>query len=100
MGSITDIWDPVKIAGIREIIKTRQQDGWDEAWSVYPCGLSDWTVTDTSSYRQKEVTPWDAGQLQPPLKELIESKRLPLPTTGRALVPGCGKVDSTELTLS
>lgn len=30
--SITDIWDPVKIAGIREIIKTRQQDGWDEAW--------------------------------------------------------------------
>ncbi|TBU33212.1 thiol methyltransferase 1 [Dichomitus squalens] len=70
--SITDIWDPVKIAGIREIIKTRQQDGWDEAW-------------------QKDVTPWDAGQLQPPLKELIESKRLPLPTTGRALVPGCGK---------
>ena len=30
--SITDIWDPVSIAGIREIIKTRQQDGWDEAW--------------------------------------------------------------------
>ena len=30
--SITDIWDPVKIAGIREIIKTRQQDGWEEAW--------------------------------------------------------------------
>lgn len=38
------------------------------------------------------MTPWDAGTLQPPLKELIESKVLPLPTTGRALVPGCGKV--------
>lgn len=48
------------------------------------------------AYRQKDVTPWDAGTLQPPLKELIESKRVPLPTTGRALVPGCGKVNSGE----
>ncbi|RPD67030.1 thiol methyltransferase 1 [Lentinus tigrinus ALCF2SS1-7] len=70
--SITDIWDPVKIGKIRKIIQDREQDGWDEAW-------------------QKDVTPWDAGTLQPPLKDLIESKRVPLPTTGRALVPGCGK---------
>lgn len=41
--------------------------------------------------RKESVTPWDAGRVQPPLQELLESARLDLPKSGRALVPGCGK---------
>jgi hypothetical protein len=39
------------------------------------------------------VTPWDAqdGNVRPPLKELIENKKFPIPRTGRAIVPGCGR---------
>ena len=42
--------------------------------------------------RRAEITPWDAGTIQPPLADLIESSTLVLPKTGRALVPGCGRV--------
>ncbi|EIN10667.1 S-adenosyl-L-methionine-dependent methyltransferase [Punctularia strigosozonata HHB-11173 SS5] len=57
-------------AKVRELIKERGQNGWDDAWSA---------------------TPWDVGKIQPPLRTLLESGRLELPKTGRALVPGCGK---------
>ena len=43
-------------------------------------------------FRKDGMTPWDAGQAQPPLKELLESKVLDLPSTGSAFVPGCGTV--------
>lgn len=43
-------------------------------------------------FRQAEVTPWDAGDIQPPLQDLIESKEIEFPREGRALVPGCGVV--------
>ncbi|KAG5637615.1 hypothetical protein H0H81_003949 [Sphagnurus paluster] len=39
---------------------------------------------------QASVTPWDAGASQPALRELVESGKVPLPRSGRALVPGCG----------
>ncbi|KAK9895689.1 S-adenosyl-L-methionine-dependent methyltransferase, partial [Cystobasidium minutum MCA 4210] len=37
--------------------------------------------------------PWDAqdGNVRPPLKELIEEKNFQIPTSGRAIVPGCGR---------
>ena len=40
--------------------------------------------------------PWDAGQIQPPLKEVIESSSngIQWPRQGAALVPGCGSVRS------
>ncbi|KZT72612.1 S-adenosyl-L-methionine-dependent methyltransferase [Daedalea quercina L-15889] len=47
-------------------------DGWDKAW-------------------QNDVTPWDAGEAQPPLRSLLASGVLDLPKTGTALVPGCGR---------
>ncbi|KAI0786354.1 S-adenosyl-L-methionine-dependent methyltransferase [Abortiporus biennis] len=57
---------------VRAIIAQDNLNGWETAW-------------------KENLTPWDAGDVQPPLKDLIESKRIPLPTTGRALVPGCGR---------
>ncbi|KDR76470.1 hypothetical protein GALMADRAFT_246837 [Galerina marginata CBS 339.88] len=55
----------------REIIKPDDQSTWELTW-------------------QKGITPWDAGDTQPSLKEAIESSGLDLPRSGRALVPGCG----------
>ncbi|KAG8962659.1 hypothetical protein FRC03_003912 [Tulasnella sp. 419] len=72
------------ISALREIIRDRGDEAWNVAW-------------------QKKITPWDSGDVQPPLKDLATS---PLGktiiddifcadeathTTPRALVPGCGK---------
>lgn len=48
-----------------------------------------------NSKREASVTPWDAGEFQPPLKEVIETNidGIQWPNqTGKALVPGCGTV--------
>jgi len=37
------------------------------------------------------LTPWDKGGIQAPLEDLIESGKVPFPTSGKALVPGCGR---------
>jgi len=42
--------------------------------------------------RQEDITPWDAGGVQPPLRDLLLSDKLDWPRRGRALVPGCGRV--------
>lgn len=42
--------------------------------------------------RTKGVTPWDYGDIQPPLKEAIEKSGIDFAKSGRALVPGCGAV--------
>ncbi|KAF7289966.1 S-adenosyl-L-methionine-dependent methyltransferase [Mycena indigotica] len=50
-------------------------------------------VTDdphTVAGTRRGATPWDAGECQPPLREIISSGELQLPNSGRALVPGCG----------
>ncbi|KAH9844042.1 S-adenosyl-L-methionine-dependent methyltransferase [Rhodofomes roseus] len=57
---------------LRQLIKEDPVDGWDKAW-------------------QNEVTPWDAGEAQPPLRSLLASGLLDLPETGKAFVPGCGR---------
>jgi hypothetical protein len=38
------------------------------------------------------MTPWEAGEMQPPLQEAIERSGLEFTRNGRALVPGCGSV--------
>jgi len=58
---------------LQEIIKDDNPGTWDIAW-------------------QEQVTPWEAEVIQPPLRELIESGDIAFPTSGRALVPGCGSV--------
>ncbi|KAF4616903.1 hypothetical protein D9613_008747 [Agrocybe pediades] len=55
----------------KDIVKADDQSTWELAW-------------------QKGVTPWDAGEAQPSLKEVVESSGLDLPRSGRALIPGCG----------
>ncbi|KAH9477419.1 putative thiol methyltransferase 2 [Psilocybe cubensis] len=55
----------------KHIVKPDDQSTWETAW-------------------QKGVTPWDAGEAQPSLKEAVEKSGLEFPKTGRALVPGCG----------
>ncbi|KDQ64797.1 hypothetical protein JAAARDRAFT_167436 [Jaapia argillacea MUCL 33604] len=58
-------------ARLKELAK-EGPTGWDKAW-------------------KEQVTPWDAGQVQPPLRDLIQSGELDLPKSGKALVPGCGR---------
>lgn len=57
---------------LEQLILSDPVNGWETAW-------------------KGNITPWDVGKIQPPLKDLIESHRLPLPNTGRALVPGAGR---------
>ncbi|KAH9853745.1 S-adenosyl-L-methionine-dependent methyltransferase [Lenzites betulinus] len=57
---------------MRKHIADDPNNGWENAW-------------------QAGVTPWDAGQVQLALKELVETSGLDLPRSGRALVPGCGR---------
>ncbi|KAF8970395.1 S-adenosyl-L-methionine-dependent methyltransferase [Flammula alnicola] len=52
---------------------------------VKPDDLSTWELAWT-----KGITPWDFGDVQPSLKEALETSGLDLPRSGRALVPGCG----------
>ncbi|THH33790.1 hypothetical protein EUX98_g404 [Antrodiella citrinella] len=57
---------------VRKFIDEDPLGGWDKAW-------------------QTKTTPWDYGDVQPALRELVESKAVDLPTSGCALVPGCGR---------
>ncbi|KAJ7660031.1 S-adenosyl-L-methionine-dependent methyltransferase [Mycena rosella] len=61
---------PQEMAKLRAII-TDDPQSWDEAWN-------------------QNVTPWDVGAIQPPLREVIQSGEVAFPKKGRALVPGCG----------
>ncbi|KAF9456878.1 S-adenosyl-L-methionine-dependent methyltransferase [Collybia nuda] len=64
----------VKRDDVQKLHKILDEDDphtWDDAWKA-------------------KVMPWDIGQVQPPLKELIESGEVDFPREGRALVPGCG----------
>ncbi|EDR06982.1 uncharacterized protein LACBIDRAFT_299451 [Laccaria bicolor S238N-H82] len=61
---------PQKLAP-RNIVKDNDLSTWDLAW-------------------RQNVTPWDAGDVQPSLKEAVESSEIEFPREGRALVPGCG----------
>ncbi|KAG8218361.1 S-adenosyl-L-methionine-dependent methyltransferase [Butyriboletus roseoflavus] len=63
---------PVAFEELVRIIKESPVSGWDNAWKV-------------------GVTPWDSGDVQPALCNLIMSNELDLPKNGRALIPGCGK---------
>ncbi|KAJ3558708.1 hypothetical protein NP233_g11454 [Leucocoprinus birnbaumii] len=55
---------------------------------VNPNDPASWDIT----CRKAGVTPWDAGEIQPPLREAIENNTdgIAWPTDGSALVPGCG----------
>ncbi|KAH8106222.1 S-adenosyl-L-methionine-dependent methyltransferase [Cristinia sonorae] len=59
-------------AKVRQFVAEDPEKGWDKAW-------------------QAKTTPWDFGETQPALRELIESDAVKLPTSGTALVPGCGR---------
>ncbi|KAF8647989.1 hypothetical protein AX16_006419 [Volvariella volvacea WC 439] len=62
---------------LQSIIKGDDVQTWDQVWKL-------------------QVTPWDAGFSQPPLKEVVESGEVAFPRGGegvskpRVLVPGCG----------
>ena len=47
--------------------------GWDQIW------------------RANFAPPWDSGDVQPALKELVQEKKFELPKDGQILVPGCGR---------
>ncbi|KAF5385555.1 hypothetical protein D9757_006742 [Collybiopsis confluens] len=54
---------------------TRDAESWDDVW-------------------KHDLTPWEAGavDIQPPLRQCIESGEVPFPKQGKAMVPGCGRV--------
>jgi len=58
----------------------------DGSWVLKGCSMRSF------GYRTKGVTPWDYGDIQPPLKEAIEKSGIEFAKSGRALVPGCGSV--------
>ncbi|GJE84638.1 S-adenosyl-L-methionine-dependent methyltransferase [Phanerochaete sordida] len=72
MADIQTLSSSQKFDLVRQYLGADSERGWDNAWKV-------------------DLTPWDAGQSQPPLRDLLKSGLLQLPATGRALVPGCGK---------
>lgn len=78
---------------LRAIIGKDAVSGWDNAWYVTVLGSLELYYM-TYWCRKANITPWDAGDVQPPLADLIKSGELHLPKTGRALVPGCGRVSS------
>lgn len=61
--------------------------GWEQAW-------------------QQKITPWDAGDVQPALRELLDERwhdvGVPLDSLkdGKALVAGCGRVSPSSLSRS
>ncbi|KAG2146315.1 S-adenosyl-L-methionine-dependent methyltransferase [Suillus clintonianus] len=60
------------LARFREIVAT---SGWDATWKA-------------------QLMPWESFngmEIQPPLREVIESDRVKWPRQGQALVPGCGR---------
>ncbi|KAJ6590512.1 S-adenosyl-L-methionine-dependent methyltransferase [Mycena vulgaris] len=74
----------LEMAKLRAMI-TDDPQTWDQAWN-------------------QKITPWDAGDIQPPLREVVQSGEVAFPKTGRAFVPGCGsgydaKFISSELGL-
>ncbi|KAF5385586.1 hypothetical protein D9757_006776 [Collybiopsis confluens] len=62
-----------RVVTLRDII-TEDPQSWDVAWKT-------------------KVTPWDSGEIQPPLRDVIQSGEVTFPKGGRALVPGCGRVE-------
>ncbi|TFK67583.1 S-adenosyl-L-methionine-dependent methyltransferase [Pluteus cervinus] len=57
---------------VRDVVKSDDPSTWDECWKI-------------------NLTPWDVGQSQPPLQDVVECGEIPFPTQGRILVPGCGR---------
>lgn len=90
--------DHEKFAKFRADLAAQKENGWDEAWYVLRifqgprrmCG----SPLIHRACRKAKVTPWDIGTMQLALKELVEESGLSFPRSGRALVPGCGRVSS------
>ena len=77
---------------LRQMIKEHNDGGWDFAWYATKYAVWYRRIELTPLSRKSDVTPWDVGSYQPPLKEVLDDKSIGLPTSGRALVPGCGRV--------
>ncbi|KAF5384045.1 hypothetical protein D9757_006981 [Collybiopsis confluens] len=62
---------PHAVASMQDIV-TDDPQSWDILW-------------------QRNILPWDTGDIQPPLRQVIEGGDVSFPKGGRALVPGCGR---------
>lgn len=82
-------------AQLQQIVGADPINGWDMAW--YALGVLDLNdifhrFKSDYTFRQQNVTPWDRGHVQPPLRDLLLSNQINWPRNGKALVPGCGRV--------
>ncbi|KAJ3485352.1 hypothetical protein NLI96_g5018 [Meripilus lineatus] len=64
--------DHAQIQSVRQSIAQHGNDGWDRLWEA-------------------GVTPWETGDAQLSLKDLLESGQIDFPKSGHALIPGCGR---------
>jgi len=70
------LWHKDGLHNVASILATNSDDGnkgWDQIW------------------RANFAPPWDSGDVQPALKELVQEKKFELPKDGQILVPGCGR---------
>ncbi|KAF8589030.1 S-adenosyl-L-methionine-dependent methyltransferase [Ramaria rubella] len=70
------LWTKEGLKNVASILASVPEDGnkgWDSIW------------------RADFAPPWDSGDVQPALKELIQEKNFELPKDGQVLVPGCGR---------
>lgn len=70
------LWHQDGLKNVASILASIPDDGnrgWDAIW------------------RADFAPPWDSGDVQPALKELVQEKGFKLPPDGQILVPGCGR---------
>ncbi|KAH7930247.1 S-adenosyl-L-methionine-dependent methyltransferase [Leucogyrophana mollusca] len=90
MVDTTRLWNKDDLKRMGEILREDPTRGWDNTWYTHILTIS--AIEDLIlRYRQQNVMPWDAGEVQRPLQDLVLSGTLDLPRLGRALVPGCGR---------
>jgi hypothetical protein len=93
---LVSLWPRPRDLGLckRSSIQTSQAPGTKHGkYQLFPFSQ----IQDVANkiIREAKITPWDAGEFQPPLQEFIEVNvdKIQWPSeTGRALVPGCGPV--------
>jgi len=101
-GTVMSQNDPSKAVGssdamktMRKLVDVNQPSSWNNAWSV---SIQSSSPITNRFIREAKVTPWDAGEIQPPLREAIEVNvdKVQWPEAGKALVPGCGGVSGSR----
>jgi len=75
----------------RDSVAALGQDRQTQVQKIRAIVANDTTGNPWDAIWKQNVTPWDQGVVQRSLREFVESNKVTLPTSGKALVPGCGR---------